>query len=301
MKKFYVCSVITLLLITTLNAQEFNCSCKINTPKLSQTDPKIFQDLQNRIEEFMNGQQWTSHTFEPEEKIKCSIQITIQDEGDDRVYGGEMAIRSFRPVFGSNYETTLLAHNDRDIRIAFEEHQPIVFSQDSYIDNLSSILSYYAYLMLGLDYDSFSPFGGEQYYIQAKRIMDLIPRGIAQRFRGWTESESNNNRYWIIESILSPKTKPLRKSWYDYHRKGLDIMYQKPEEGRVVLSDALQILPKTFRANPRSMALLIFNFAKAYEIVEIFKQGTSTEKAAVFKIMAEVDPSNISKYNDIRR
>lgn len=283
-------------------AQEFDCTCKINTPKLSQTDPKVFQDLQHQITEFMNGQKWTDHYYEPEEKIKCSIQITILNEGDDRVYRAEMAVRSIRPAYGSSYASTLLAHNDQDVLIAFEEHQPIIYSEDTYVDNLSSLLSFYAYLMLGLDYDSFSPFGGEAYYLKAKNIINLIPRGIAQRFTGWTEDESGqNNRFWIIENFLSPKSKPLRKSLYDYHRNGLDIMSQNPDEGRAAIFAALQVLPKVFQGNPKSMSLSLFNTTKSYEIIEIFKNGTPAEKKAVFKIMAEVDASNISKYNAIRR
>ncbi len=300
MKRFFLL-IFTFLNISFVRTQEFDCSCTINTPMLTQTDPKIFEDMKNQIIEFMNGQKWTEHRYEPEEKIKCNIQITINNEGDDRVYSGELAIRSFRPVFGSTYLTTLLAHNDRDIRIAFEEHQPIIFSEDTYVDNLSSLLSFYAYIMLGLDYDSFSPFGGEEYFIKAKNIIDLIPRGTAQRFKGWTESESPNNRYWIAESMLSPKTRPLRKKWYDYHRLGLDIMHQNPEEGRAVIHQALKILPKIFQTNPRSMAIFLFNATKAEEIIEIYKNGTPDEKRSVFQVMAEVDAANISKYNAIRR
>lgn len=307
MNKIFRIKIISTLFIgllffsSTVSAQELNCKCSIKTPKVQKTDPKVFEDLRNVIEDFLNNKKWTEDQYEPEEKIDCDLVITIVDEGDNNYFTAEMAIQASRPVFGSTYMSNLITHSDKDIAFIYEQFQPVVYNENSYVDNLSAVLSFYAYFILGLDYDSFSPYGGEDYLNKAQEIVNQVPQSAASQFGGWSNSESTRNRYWMIESTLNPKSKPMRLAFYDYHRTALDQMSEKPDLAKVVLAESLEEIKKVSESYQNAMIVQMFAQAKGAELVEIFTRATKDQKTKIYNVLKTIDPSNASKYIAITR
>ena len=282
-------------------AQEMNFQITINTPKLQTTDPKVFESLKESMLQFLNNQKWTDDPFEPEERINCNIQLTIREELAANTFSADFAIQGVRPVYGSTYETILLSHVDKDFTFSYEQFQPLEFSKNAYNNNLTAMLSFYVYIIIGMDYDSFSAFGGEPYFQIANDILTTVPPGAASQYPGWRSLDGNRNRYWIIENILSPKVRPYRQAMYDYHRQSLDIMHEDPTAGRVIMAQALNEILKVDRSYPNSMIIQMFANAKSQEVIEIFKNGTRQEKTDVARIMKKLDSANASKYRAISR
>ncbi|MEM9917036.1 MAG: DUF4835 family protein [Bacteroidota bacterium] len=285
--------------MVSLQAQEINASVTINTPQLRLVDPAIFQDMRNAMENFINNQKWTGDAFEVEERINVNIQITITEEVSEVSFKANMQIQATRPVFNSKYETVILSHNDKDIGFEYQPTQPIEFIPNGFSSNLSSILGFYIYYILGLDYDSFAPFGGEQHLQTAQDIVNTIPQSVASKFKGWRSLDANRNRFWMIENILNPRVRPLRRALYDYHRQGLDIMHKDVVAGRAVIEQALTEIEKVNKAYPNSMIIQTFINAKSSEVIEIYKQGDRTQKSQVRRIMSRMDAANASRYRQI--
>ncbi|NNE28740.1 MAG: DUF4835 family protein [Saprospiraceae bacterium] len=279
-----------------VQAQELNVSVNINTPNLQTTDPKVFETLQGTLSDFLNSQKWSEDGFEPEERIDVNIQLTISKENSPTSFGAELAIQSTRPIYGSNYSTPMLNHVDKSVSFEYEQFQPLEFSITTFIDNLSTLMSFYVYVILGLDYDSFSLYGGEQYFQQAQSIMNNIPSTVLGSYKGWAALDGNRNRYWMIENLLSPGLRSYRKAMYDYHRQGLDVAESDLITARAVILQALQDLDGANKKYPNSMILQMFINSKADEIVEIFKEATSSEKSTVKQVLGKLDPSRASKY-----
>ncbi len=285
--------------VSALIGQEIQATVNINTPQLQLSDPKVFQTLQNDMQEFLNNQKWTDDYFEQEERIKMQVNMTITKELSPTAFEAEIMIQASRPVFNSAYETIMLSHNDRQITFSYQQFTPFIFNQNTFTNNLTSILSFYVYIILGMDYDSFSLYGGEQFFNNAQDILNLVPQSVAANNKGWRSIDGNRNRYWIIENFLNPRIKPYRKLLYDYHRQGLDLMFQDPAAARSTLLGALETLQQVNRNYPNAMVLQMFSLAKANEIVEIFKEGTSEEKNRLKSVMTQVDAANSSKYQEV--
>ena len=288
--------LIACLMTASAFAQDIDFQININTPKLQTTDPAVFTSLKNAMRDFVDNVDWSPDAFEPEERIKCSIQLTIKEELSANTFSADMAIQAVRPVYGSTYETILLSHVDKDVSFQYEQFQPLIYSKNAFKDNLSSILAFYANIVLGMDYDSFSPFGGEQFFQTANDILNIVPPAITQSFPGWRSLDGRRNRYWIIENILSPKFRVYRSAMYDYHRQGLDIMFENANAGRAVLLNSLEVVSGVNRSYPNSMLVQMFANSKSEEIIEIFKEGTRDEKTKVRSIMSKIDSPNASKY-----
>lgn len=288
------------LLTGNLQAQELNVKVTINTPKLQTADPKVFENLETALEEFFNNTKWTEEVYETEERINVSINMTITEERSVTEFKSDFIIQATRPVYGSEYETVLLSHVDKDVTFAYEPFQPLQYSQNTFVDNLTSIMSFYVYVVLGLDGDSFAPFGGEVYLQTAQEIMNTVPQSVAGGNPGWRSVESNRNRYWLIENLLTPRVRPMRQAWYDYHRLGLDKMHEDPAVGRALMLQALESIAQVDKNYPNSMIIQMFSNAKWQEILDVFAQGTREEKEKVVDLMSRVDPSNASKYRALR-
>lgn len=291
---------VILVSVNVTRAQEMNFSVNINTQKLSTVDVKIFQTLESTLQDFLNNQKWTSDIFEPEERIECNLLLTIQEELSPTTFSAELAIQSSRPIYGSDQKSLMINHLDRDLTFEYQQYDPLQFSRNSYTGNLSAVLSFYVHIILGMDYDSFAPFGGEQYFQLAQDILNAIPSTATASNPGWRPAENDRNRYWIIENILSPRMRPLRQAIYDYHRQALDVMHSNVATGRTVLVQALEKVQEANQAYPNSIFVRMFANAKSEEIVEIFKRGTSSEKSEVMRTMTRIDASNAAKYRAIR-
>ena len=295
MKKWFL-PLLALLFVSKISGQELEVTVDILTPKLQLVDPKVFGTLKQTMEEFMNNQKWTEDEFEQEERIRLDIIMTITSEIDANTFEAEIQLLSTRPVFGSTYETPVFKHLDKGITFSYEQFQPLEYSQTAYINELSSVLAYYAYVVLGLDYDSFSAFGGEEYFQKAQDIINQVPPGVASSVKGWRSVDGNRNRYWLIENLQTPRVRPFRQAFYDYHRQGLDVMHENSVTARAVMTQALSSLMTVNQSYPNSMIMQVFTNTKSDEIIEIYKGAFPDEKSEVIKVMVKVDPSKASNY-----
>jgi len=296
MKKLFFLAFASLL-FPEIIAQELQCDVTIIQPRVMISSPEIFQVMETTIEEFLNTRKWSRDDWNQKERIECTMQITIEQQINQRQFKGSIQISSSRPVYNSNYKTPVVSLNDRDLEFTFQENTLIQWSIDQHRDNLSSVLAYYAYLILAMDYDTFSMEGGTDYYVICQTIV-----GNAQNTPepGWRSNErGQQNRYWLIENIVTQTFKPMRDCLYYYHRHGLDKLYTELPQARMAMGDALELLRTVHRIKPSSYNMQIFFYAKGDELVSLFKPLKQSEKQVVYDLCKLLDPGNINKYEKI--
>ncbi len=292
-------TILSLCLWTVLSfGQELKCKVNIVTPKLQNTDPKVFDNLKSTIETFMNQQKWTDDVFENDERINVNISLTISGENGANSFKGELSIQALRPVYGSNYETPILNHLDKHFNFSYEQFQPIQYTKNQYNDNLTSMMAFYAYFILGLDYDTFSPYGGDPYFQTAQEIITTLPKSL-QDEDGWAQKFGLRNRNWMLESTLNPKCRGFRQAMYDYHRQGLDVMAANAELGRKNMAKAVALIDQAYQSYPQAMIIQMFMNSKGLEMVEIFKESNFTEKQQIYNTLNKLDAPNASRYRDL--
>ncbi|MEN9334835.1 MAG: hypothetical protein RLY35_2015 [Bacteroidota bacterium] len=297
MRKLPIILALLFLSPALVHAQELNCNVTIIPPRVITTDAEIFKTMEGVIEEFMNSRKWTKDSWDSKERIDCSIQITIEQQVSSRQFLGSIQVSSSRPVFNSNYKTTMLSINDKNFGFTYQDNANLQWSQDQHRDNLTSVLAYYAYLILAMDYDSFAPEGGTDHYLLCQTIVTNAQNAPEE---GWKASQKGQqNRYWIIENILSQSFKPLREALYNYHRQGLDVLYYDIEKGRNTMAAALEGLRAIHKIRPSSYNLQIFFYGKAEEIINVFKPAPAELKKSIYELCKLVDPGNIAKYERI--
>lgn len=294
--KILVILFLVFSVVTKSTAQELNCSVSILSPQIQASDKSIFETLQTSIREFMNNRIWTNDQFLNQERIECSMIITISERVSVDEFKANVQIQSRRPVYKSSFNSPLFNHQDNDMAFRYIQDQVLEFDEANINSNLTAVLAYYAYLLIGLDYDSFSPEGGTPYYVKAQNIVNNAAR-LSER--GWKAFESSRNRYWITENLLNSSFKPLRSTLYEYHRKGLDIMSEDAPKGRLVITESIKELRRVFSDKPNSFLMQIFFNAKADEIVNIYSQAQMDEKNQVVPVLSLVDPANTLKYQGI--
>lgn len=280
-------------------AQELRCNIQVNTQKIQGTNRTVFQTLQTSLYEFMNNTAWTNHVYGFDERIECNIMLNITEQLGSDEYKGTIQVQSRRPVFNSSYNTTMLNFLDNNLHFRYREFDKIEFTETSHLSNLSSTLAFYAYIILGIDYDSYSNLGGTEFFLKAEKIVTNAQNAPE---RGWKAYEGNRkNRYWMVENLLNAKYRPLREVYYRYHRLGLDRMSEKPTEGRAEIAESLALLQKVYREKPDPylFGLQLFFDAKNDELVNVFSESFPTERARVVNILIEVDNPNASKYKTI--
>ncbi len=292
----YLISVLLFSVSLAIGAQEFQCAVQVVSPQIQGSNKKVFETLQTAIMEFMNNQKWTNDKFAPEERIDCNIMINVAEMISIDEFKGTFQIQARRPVYDSNYYTVLLNHQDQDFHFKYVEFEPLIYNPNNFESNLVAVLAYYANIVLGLDYDSYSNNGGTQFFQTAEQIVN---RAQGAREAGWKSFESQRNRYWLIENILNEYHRPLRQCMYEYHRKGLDRMSDKAEEGRAEIAKSLELIRKVHRQRPSSFFTQVFFTAKSDELVNIFEESFSMEKGRVVELLQEVDPGNNKKYEKI--
>ena len=299
--KFYIIFLFAALTGTvSLQAQELNAVVTVSTPKLQETDPKVFQTLERDLREFLSQERWTDDEYKQHERIDCNFQVNISQELGNNTYKADIAIKAIRPVYGSEYKTVLINHVDRDIIFTYQEFQPIENGTEFFKDNLSAVFSFYVHLILGLDAESFTPGGGDVHFQKAQAIINQVPPNVSDSDKGWTALSRKTTRYWIIENLQSPRFKSYNEAWYNYHRKSLDVLHTNPGLALATMVGALQEVDKTNTSYPNSIGILMFVTTKSDEIVEIMKNADRTQKSVVYDIMRKLDPSNSGKYNAIR-
>jgi Domain of unknown function (DUF4835) len=299
MKKLIFSLFVFLSAVSGLKAQELNCQVQVQSPQIQgTTEKRIFDNLQKAIYEFMNNTKWTNDVFTPEEKISCNITLVISEKLSTDEYKGTLQVQSTRPVFKSSFNSTLFNYNDKDVQFKYVEFQPFDFSINQHLSNITSLLAYYAYVVLATDYDSFSLKGGTPWWQKAQTIVNNAQ--VAAE-KGWRSAESTENRYWIIDNMLQPIYLPIRECMYKYHREGFDIMHNDVNGGRAACLEALQGLEKIHAQRPLSFPMKMFFAAKQQEIVNLFKGGLPDEKTKVVTLLQKIDPGNGIRYQAINQ
>jgi hypothetical protein len=277
-------------------AQELRCNISISSSKIQGANKTVFETMQSDLYEFMNNRKWTEHQYAMDERIECNFFINLDQQISSDEFKGSISVQASRPIFNSSYKSTLLNIKDNDFHVKYVEYQTLEFNETSNKDNLTNILAFYAYIVLGIDYDSFSPEGGTEFFQKAQAIVNNSQSAVQ---KGWKAYESERNRYWLVENILNKSYSGYRSCIYQYHRQGLDIMSDKAPEGRAAIAESLKSIQKVFRARPSLYILQVFFDAKSDELVNIFSKSFPDERNRVSVILNECDPSNGSKYEKI--
>src|SRR6056297_597244 len=288
-----IISWMVVLMMTPLYAQELNCNVQVISQQVQGTNKQVFETLQNAIYEFMNNRVWTNHVYTVEERVECNLMFNITEQISADEFRGTLSVQSRRPVYNTNYQTTMFNFIDNDIRFRYIEFQPLEFDLNSHTSNLTSILAFYAYFILALDYDSFALEGGTPYFRNAEQI---VVNAQNAPHKGWKPMDdmAHKNRYWLVKDFLDSEYKNVREFNYRYHRHGLDVMDEKVAEGRAAIADALELLQEVHRSRPDPYMYtlrLVFD-AKADEIVNIFSESFPEERNRVYNILTEVDKPN---------
>lgn len=280
-------------------SQELECNVIINSEKIQTTEKKVFESMRKDITDFLNNRNWSDDAYKPEERIKCNFVITLlslSGNVNNGFYSGTIQVQSLRPVFNTSYETVLINYLDKDLSFSYSESQPLYFNENSYTTNLTSVLGYYAYLILGVDYDSFSSLGGNPYFDKARNILNAA----ASNADGWDDRESNG-RYWLQENYNSQQVALFREGFYNYHRLVLDSFAENQEEKRKEVLEFLKVIKQVNLLKPYALVIRSFFLAKSDELVNIFSQGDMKIRAEASRLLRELDPLNSEKYVKILR
>ena len=293
--------ILSVLLLTFgASAQELNCQVSIiSDPSLEVTsvEIEIFKQLEETVYDLMNTQKWTNDNFEVEERINCQLQFQINSIPAPNSYSGFLQVQSSRPGFNSSYNTVLFNFQDDDLAFTYSRGTALNFSSNQFRNNLTSILAFYAYYIIGMDYDSFSNNGGTKYFSKAQEVVTLAQTSNAP---GWKSNEQGKrNRYWLVDNILHELFSPLRKCNYEYHRKGIDLLYDDKEAGRKNVYSALNGLIKVVSTRPNSLNLLNFIQAKTNELKSLYEDAEVRDKTQMVSLLKRLDPANSSKYQEI--
>jgi len=290
MNIFLKCSLFILLPIIGIKfslAQELNCNVQINSTQVIGSDKSIFDAMQKNIYEFMNNKKWTNNVFQNNERIECTILINITEQVSTNHFKGTLQVQSRRPVYNTSYNTTLLNHLDKDLEFDFNEFDNLEYSETTFISNLTSVLAYYAYIILAYDYDSFSLKGGDPYL---EKALVIVNNAQSAKEAGWKAFENTSNRYWLVQDLLRPNYEPLRICWYQYHRLGFDTMAKNVDAARAQILQSLNLLEKIYNVKPG---------AKVDEIVNLFSEADTKEKSEVSNLLNKIDPTDADKFEKI--
>ncbi|TXK52077.1 DUF4835 family protein [Pontibacter qinzhouensis] len=276
-------------------AQELQCDVVVNSEQVQYTDKQLFTEMQTRIFEFMNNRRWTDQAYRAEERIKCRMLINLVEMPEIGIFKANVQVVSVRPAYGTGYESILFSVIDKDWTFQFTDAQPLDFAENSYTSNLSSMLAFYAYLIIGVDGDSFSKMGGSNAYDRARNIMNLATSQ-GGSYPGWKPFEGNRNRYWILDNLQDPQFVTFREGLYTMHRQGLDVMAESPEKARKSVLVVLQDIQALSKLKPGAAIIRSFFDAKADELTNMFKTAPPADKQAAYTILNQVDAPNSTKY-----
>ena len=295
--------IIALLFISSAYGQELQGKVTVNASKINSTvDKKVFVTLQNQLNNFLNNHRWTNDVFKANEKISCSFLLNIETIVETNVYKGSLIIQAARPIYGSSYQSPLINYQDADISFKYVEFQPIEFNEnnvqgiDPLIGNLSAIFAYYAYTILGLDYDSFSPKGGDPMFQKALNIINNAPE--SSNITGWKLFDGLRNRYWFNENLVNNKFNSIHDVFYSYYRSGMDSLYIKDVIARKNVLKSMNKLQSFNQENSGTAILQFFMQSKTKELIGVFKNLTPDDKTKAVAILSSLDVTNAPRYKD---
>ncbi len=280
-------------------AQELNCNVEINSDKVSNANKEIFSTLQEAISEYMNTNKWTDAQFGVNEKIQCKLYFTISTYNDGtNQMSGDLQIQSQRPVYNSSYITTIINFKDTKIDFAYEQNEPLVFSEQDMQSNLTAILNYYAYMIIALDFDTFELRGGDPYYEKAANVVRMAQ---STGESGWKAFEDTKNRSAVVSAYTDKATSGIRDVLYNYHRQGLDQMVVSVDKGRSMITKSLETLKKVYDVAPMSVCLSMFKDSKLDELVNVYSKANLTEKQAVYELLYPLYPTEGARLDKIKK
>jgi len=286
--------------ISSSFSQELNCQVSVLTDarvEVNSTEQEIIKQMKQSVYDFMNDTKWTEDEFKTEERINCNIQIQIKTIPSSGSYTGYIQVQFNRPAFNSNYNSVLFNFQDDDVAFSFSRNAVLQYNENQFKDNLTSILSFYAYFILGMDYDSFSLKGGTPYFTKAQQI---VTNAQVSGAAGWKANETGKrNRYWLVENILQPAFEPVRECNYMYHRKGIDMLYENKVAGKKAMYDALNKLTPVVQRNPNNLNTLNFLYSKIQEFKNVLSDSETKEKTEFVNLLKKLDSGNSSLYQEI--
>ena len=287
-----------LVSLKSVKAQEFLCDVRVTAPTIEGTDRRVFEDLQRALYEFINNRKWTNVNFKMAERIEGTILITIKERVSSDEYKGSINLVLRRPIYKTAYNSNLLNYIDENFQFRYIEAQPLDFNSNSFTSNLTSVMAFYAYYFLGLEFDSYSLYGGDPFFQMAESIVNTAQSASET---GWKAFDGNKNRYWLVENMTNPSYRPIRQFMYEYHRLGLDVMADKADDGRAKITQTLEYLQKIYKERPGLLWLQLVIDAKRDELINIYSKGIAQEKTRAVNILREIDPSNSTKYDALLR
>ena len=285
-----------------MKAQELKCNISINSEQVQGSNKAVFTTLQQSMEEFVNTQRWTNMTFQEKERIECSMMIVVKSV-QDNMFVCEFTCQSRRPVFGTTYTTPTLNIKDENFTFTYQEYDRMEFQHNTFTSNLTALVAYYCYLIIGHDMDSFAKLGGTPYFQVCEDIVTSAQSASLDNAEmvGWKAFESNRNRYALTNNLMDEAFKKYRAYYYDYHRHGLDEMVNNVANGRARIAKDIKVLKEAYNARPATYLVGTFLDAKSDELVNIFKSGTTDEKKMVYELLMDIDPTRQDTYENINR
>lgn len=278
-------------------SQELKAEVEVNATAIEGSSKSVFETLQSSISEYINNRTWTTTQFSPNERIECRFYFVAKEYKDDRIKG-ELQIQLSRPVYNSTYTTTLLNFKDSKIEFDYREGDPLIYNENTFENNLTGILNFYTYLLLAIDFDSFSYLGGQPYYDKAASIVQMAQ---SSGEIGWKTFEDSKNRSALLSGYTDGATSGIRKLLYDYHRRGLDEMVTSPDKGREMITESLQEIDKIQKNAPMSVVLSIFRDSKLDELVNVYSKSPQNEREKAFEILSHIYPTDTERLNKIKR
>ena len=298
----YILVFLLFAAIHSVQAQELKCNVTINSDQVEGSNKSVFNTLQQSIQEFVNNSQWTNLTFQDKERIECNMLIVVK-QVQDNMYICEFTCQSRRPVYGTTYTTPILNFKDNNFAFTYQEFDRLDFQQHTFTSNLTALIAYYCYLIIGHDMDSFSRLGGTPYFQICENIVNAAQSASLESTEqsGWKAFDSNRNRYALINNLMDEAFKDYRQYFYDYHRYGLDEMINNVANGRARIASGIEILDKANKARPATYVINAFLDAKSDELVNIFQEGTEDERTKVYETLVNIDPTRQSTYEQIQQ
>lgn len=296
-KRWCVC--ISLLLVALVaGAQEVNCKIQINSDQIQGTNKQVFSTLQDALSELINNRKWSEAKFAINERVECTIIITIKEVPEPDRYKGDIQIQSKRPVYNTNYTTTLINFKDNNFEFQYRENEPLTINSQAIENNLTAVIAYYIYMILGIDADSFAPSGGAPFFEQAEQIVNMAQSTMEV---GWKAFEDTRNRHGLVTAFTDPRTAVFRQLWYDYHRQGLDAMALSPDKGRGKITSAVHMLNEVHSASPTSVLLPLFSDAKLDELINIYSKSSMTEKEDIYNVLNRLYPTEGTRLQEFKK
>lgn len=299
--KYYILTALVLL-PSLIYSQELNCNVQVSAQSIQGSNREVYESMQHDIYEFLNSTIWTKHVFSYAERIDCNVIINLTTQLSSDEFKGTIQIQLRRPIFNTTYNSTILNFLDNNFQFQYAEFQPLEFDPTTHRSNLVSVLAYYTYIILGFDYDSFSPMGGTEYFQMAEKIVSNAQNAPEAGWKAYDGSR-NKNRYWLVKNLLDKEYEGVRQFIYEYNINGLDKMESKISEARLSIAESLKLLQEVYRKKPDPYMYLmqVVIEAKSDELINIFTPAFPEEKSRVIQILTEIDPSNKSKYEGINK